>query len=170
MSDDQPHRLVDGELPLALEARAKRLAFDVRHHVVQQAVRLAGVEQRQQVRVLQVRRDLDLAQESLGAEHRGELRLEHLDRDVAVVLEVVREVDRRHAARAELALDAVAVGEGGREAEEGLAHCFTFARSSVSQFSTYTTPRLAVPDCSRIMRKRWPSGDTSYCCRLRARR
>ena len=39
--------------------------------------------------------------------------LRTLMRDLAVVLEVLREVDGRHAARAELALDAVAVGEGG---------------------------------------------------------
>ena len=55
------------------------------------------------------------AQEPLGAEHGGELGLQHLDRDLAVVPEVLGEVDRRHAARAELALDAVAVGEGGGE-------------------------------------------------------
>ena len=42
---------------------------------------------------------------------RTEIRMQHLDGDVAIVLEIVREVDRRHAARAELALDAVAVGE-----------------------------------------------------------
>ena len=49
---------------------------------------------------------LDLAQEPLGAERGGELRAQHLDRDVAVVLEVVREVDGGHAAAPELALDA----------------------------------------------------------------
>ena len=59
--------------------------------------------------MLQRRRRLDLDHEPLGAEHRGEFRLEHLDRDLAIVLEVVREIDRGHAARAELALDAVAI-------------------------------------------------------------
>ena len=63
--------------------------------------------------MLQARNRLDLAEESIRADHRGELRLEHLDRDLAIVLEVVREVDRRHAALAELSLDLVAVGEGG---------------------------------------------------------
>ena len=37
--------------------------------------------------------------------------MQDLDRDVAGVAEVVREVDRRHAALPELALDAVAVGQ-----------------------------------------------------------
>ena len=65
---------------------------------------------------------LDLVDEPLGAEHGGELGLEHLDRDLSVVPQVLGEVDRRHAARAELALDAVAVGEGGREALCHVAH------------------------------------------------
>ena len=68
--------------------------------------------------MLQVRRRLDLGEEPLGAECRGEIGVQHLDRDLAVVLEVVREVDRGHAARAELALDAVAVGEGRAETQE----------------------------------------------------
>ena len=54
--------------------------------------------------------DRDLAQEPLGAERVGEFGVEDLDRHGAVVLEVVREVDGGHAAVAELALDAVAVG------------------------------------------------------------
>ena len=55
------------------------------------------------------RGDPDLGEEALAAEHRGQLGAQDLEGDVAVVLEVVREIDRRHAARAELALDAVAV-------------------------------------------------------------
>ena len=62
------------------------------------------------------------AQEPLGAEHRGELGPQHLERDLAVVPEVVREVDGRHAAGAELALDAVAVRQGPLEAAEELGH------------------------------------------------
>ena len=54
----------------------------------------------------------DLADEALGAEGRGELGAEHLDGDLAVVLQVVGEVDGGHAALAELALDAVGGAEG----------------------------------------------------------
>ena len=46
-------------------------------------------------------------------EHRRELGLEDLDRDLPVVLFVVREIHGGHAARAELALEAVAAGERG---------------------------------------------------------
>ncbi len=53
----------------------------------------------------------NLAQEAISAECGTEVRMQHLDRDIAIVLEVVREIYRRHAARAELALDAVAVNE-----------------------------------------------------------
>ena len=61
------------------------------------------------------RRRLDLGKEPLAAERGGEVRVQYLDRDVALVLEVVGEVHRRHAARTEFALHAVAVGECRRE-------------------------------------------------------
>ena len=54
--------------------------------------------------------------------HGGEFGVEDLDGDLAVVLEVVGEVDGGHAALAELALEAVAVGEGGGEAGDGIGH------------------------------------------------
>ena len=86
---------------------AQRFAGDDRHDVVQQLAVAgdAGVEERQDVRVIQSRRDADLAQEALAGDRACEVGLEHLDGDVAIVLEVVREVDGRHAAAAELALD-----------------------------------------------------------------
>ena len=54
----------------------------------------------------------DLALEAVGPERGGELGVEHLEGDRTIVLEVVREVDDRHPAAAELALERVAVGEG----------------------------------------------------------
>ena len=66
--------------------------------------------------MLQRRRGRDLLHEPLGAQHGGELRLEDLERDLALVLDVLGQVDGGHAARAELALDGVAVGEGVAEA------------------------------------------------------
>ena len=107
------HGVGDRELPFALEPRAQRLAVDERHDVEQQAIRIARVEQREDVRVLQLRGGLDLGEESLAAERGAEVGVQHLDGDVAIVLEVVREVDRRHPAGAEFALDAVAADQGG---------------------------------------------------------
>ncbi len=59
----------------------------------------------------QLRRDLDLAHEPLGAESGGELGAEHLDGHLAMVLEILGEIHRRHAAGAEFALNRVSVGE-----------------------------------------------------------
>jgi hypothetical protein len=70
--------------------------------------------------VLEPGGDSDLAQERVGALARGQLGPEDLDRDRAIVAEVVRAVDHGHAAAAELALDAVAVGERGGEAGGGI--------------------------------------------------
>jgi hypothetical protein len=51
----------------------------------------------------------DFAQEALIAERCCQLGVEHLQRHVAVVAEVVGEIYRSHAAAPELALNAVAV-------------------------------------------------------------
>ena len=106
-----PDRIVDRELLLAGQPIAQRFALDERHHVVSGAVHFARVDQAEDVRMLQGRDRLDLAQEPLGTDDRGELGLQDLDGDLAVVLEILREIDGGHAARAELALDAIAVGQ-----------------------------------------------------------
>ncbi len=59
--------VVDGQLPLALEARAQRLAGHERHHVVQQSVGLTRIEQRQDMRVLQPCCRADLGEKALAA-------------------------------------------------------------------------------------------------------
>jgi hypothetical protein len=70
------------------------------------------------VRVLQPRRGADLGEETFRAQCGTQVRMQHLDRDVALVLEVMREVDGGHAAGAEFALEAVAVGQCGGKAFE----------------------------------------------------
>ena len=74
-------RVVDGELLLPVQPVAQRLALDERHDVVQQAVGLARVVQAEDVGMLEVGGDPDLAEEPVGAERGGELGPEHLDRD-----------------------------------------------------------------------------------------
>ena len=59
--------------------------------------------------------DLDLAQEALGADGGSELGAQDLERDGPIVPEVAGEIDGGHAAASELALDAVAIGQGGRQ-------------------------------------------------------
>ena len=113
-------RLGNCELLFRVEPVAKSVALDERHHVEEQAIRGAAVEQRQDVRMLQRRRRLDLSEEAVAADHRGEIRVKDLDRDGTIVLQVVRGVDGRHAALPELALDAVAAFERLRQAQLGV--------------------------------------------------
>ena len=110
-----PERLLNGELFLTCQTVAQRFAGDVGHHVEQQPVRLTGVVQRQDVGVIQPGGDLDLTQKPVGPEGRRQLGAEHLDRHLTVMLDVAREIDRRHAAPSQLALDGIAAGEGGVE-------------------------------------------------------
>ncbi len=121
--DQQPHRLVNGQLAFAREPLAERLAFHVRHDEEQSSSRLTGIEQRQDVRMLQLGGDLDLAEESRSADRRGEILAQHLERDVAFVLHVAREVYGGHAAVAQLAVYCVAVGESLNEKETLGGHC-----------------------------------------------
>ena len=53
----------------------------------------------------------NLLDEPLGAEDGGEFGLEYLDRHLAMVLQVLGQIDRGHAAGAEFPLDPVAVRE-----------------------------------------------------------
>ena len=104
-------RLVDGELAFALEAPAQRLARDVRHHVEERALELAGVVEREDVRMLQAREQRDLAAKALGRLSVGDFGVDELERDLAIVPDVVREIDGRHPAAADLALDLVSSGD-----------------------------------------------------------
>src|SRR5207237_10814527 len=56
-------RVREWQLLLARESVAKGLALDERHHVIQKRAYRAGIEQRQDVRVLQLRRDFDLLEQ-----------------------------------------------------------------------------------------------------------
>ena len=72
--------------------------------------------------MLEVGGGLDLLQEPLGADERRELGAEHFDRDVALVANVLGEIDRGHAAGAQLALEGVAVGQGFLESFKRIRH------------------------------------------------
>ena len=132
----QPHHVADGELGFLLQPLAERLAFLVRHDVEEKSVGFAGVIERQDVRMVKLGGHLDFAHEAVGAEGRRQVRLQHLHRHLAVVLEVLGQVHRGHAADAEFAFDAVAVGQRRDKPGKGVGHCLTFALSSWNQFST----------------------------------
>jgi len=60
-------------------------------------------------------REPDLAIESLGAGGDATFGAEHFEGDVAIALEVASEVHDRHPSLAELAFDAIPIGEAGVE-------------------------------------------------------
>ena len=122
----QADGVVDGELLFAGEAATEGLALDEGHDVVEEAVGLAGVDQAENVGMLQARGGLDLGEEAVTADDGAQLGVQDLDGDLAVVLQVFGEVDRGHAALAQLALEAVAVAERGTEAGDGVGHAYFF--------------------------------------------
>src|SRR5215217_1441393 len=84
-ADRDANGLADGQLLLAVESRAQRLALDERHDVEQQSARFARVEEWEQIGVLQVRRDLNLGEEAISPENGAELWVQELERDVPLV-------------------------------------------------------------------------------------
>jgi hypothetical protein len=101
-----------GELRFPGQPLAEGFTLDERHHVEDGAGDRPRVEEGENLGVLEVGRGLDLRQEPLGADHGGQLRPEDLESDLTVVAAIVREVDRRHPALTERALDPIPIGEG----------------------------------------------------------
>ncbi len=147
-------RLRDVELPLPVELVPQRVALHVRHHVEQERVGLPRIVQRQDVRVLQVGRHLDLLQKPLGPDHRRQLRPQHLQRHLAVVLHVVRQVHRRHPALAQVGFDPVTVGQRRRELGRDLGHgsclCSIFTGGTVPASAPFAVAHAeALPSDTR---------------------
>ena len=103
----------NGQRPLTTKPAAERLAIDERHHVERQAVGGAGIKERQNVRVPKMRGRPDLGDEAVYADDRRQIAVQHFDGDIALVPDVVREIDGCHSANPELSLDTV-LGEKGR--------------------------------------------------------
>jgi hypothetical protein len=111
----EPERVIEGELAFAVKPQAQGLALHVGHDVVAESALtwlsryLTGVEQAQDVGVLELGGEADLPEEALGAEDGRKVGPEHLHRNLPVMLEVTSEVHRGHATMTELSLDAVAI-------------------------------------------------------------
>src|SRR5262249_3607942 len=95
----------------ALELFVEGLARDERHDVKQLAFELAGIVDRQNVRVTQTRNDVDFSTEALGSQGECELAQEDLHGDVAIELEILRQPDDRHPAATDLALESIALAQ-----------------------------------------------------------
>jgi hypothetical protein len=113
-----PDGLLDRQLKIPAQALAQGLALDERHGKPEHPARpchcvhLTGVVHRQDVGMLKPGGQPDLPQESLGPKRSGQIGVEHLERNQAVVLQVMRQIHHGHAPVAELALDGVAVVQG----------------------------------------------------------
>lgn len=144
---------------------AEGLARHIRHRIPEPAAAVPRIVDGQNVRVLQAGGDANFLEEAGRAQGRSQLGMEKLQRDRAIVLEIVREVDHSHPTPPKLALDSVTIGEGDRQVSERLDHgpasdggCPTLApRGGVRQ-------RLRTDGCSR----RGPA--TSRGCHLPAHR
>ena len=113
-------RVLDGKELLAVQPVAQRFAFDERHHVVEHSAGFAGIVQRHDVRMLEIRRRPDLGEKSLRAERRREVGMQHLERDLPVVAYVLGEINGGHSATPELAVNAVAISERWKFGRGGL--------------------------------------------------
>ncbi len=109
----EPQRLVDCKLPLPVELVPQRLAIHVRHDVIEEPVGLAGVVEGQDVLMGELGRELDLPQEAVGTDRCGQLGPQHLHGHIPLVADIVRQVDDGHPPTTQLALDLIAVREGG---------------------------------------------------------
>jgi hypothetical protein len=108
-------RYFDRKLPLAPETIPQGFAADERHCVPELSGGVTGVVDRQDVGMLEPGSEFDLALEALGTECSGKLRMEDLQGNGSIVPQIVGEKYRCHPTAAELALDAVAIGEAAPE-------------------------------------------------------
>ena len=104
-------RVFDREHLLPVDAVRQGFALYQRHYVIEETGGLAGIVKGQDVGMAQLGGNLDLAQESLGAEGSREFRPEHLDGYLAVVLDIPSQEHDRHATGTEFPLEFVLVGK-----------------------------------------------------------
>jgi hypothetical protein len=98
---------LDWKLSALCETRPEILSGDERHRVVQQRSLCAGCKKWNDVRMLQSRRELDLAPESIGVDSRCKIGRKDLDDDLTIELGLSRNKDARHSRAAQLAVDSV---------------------------------------------------------------
>src|SRR5579884_2691065 len=114
------HDLREGQLPVAVDARAQRIALDEGRDVERDAVPLPRIQHREQVRMIQASEERDLLPEARGGDGVGELWAQELDGHAATELAVARTVDDAGAAPADLAFDLVAFGNERERRDERL--------------------------------------------------
>src|SRR5439155_11464755 len=89
---------------------AQRVSVDERHRVIRKAVRFPGAQDPDDVRMLQLRRELNLALEALHTDALAELRRQDLDDHFAAEGALGGHEDTGHPPTAQLALEAIVAG------------------------------------------------------------
>jgi hypothetical protein len=107
------YRFRDRKRTAAIHSFAEALSFHERHCIEEKPFRLAGIEQRKDVGMLKARENPDLARKPVRPEGGGELRPQDFHRNLSIVLQVLGQIDRRHASRTQLTLDGIAVRKRG---------------------------------------------------------
>jgi hypothetical protein len=108
-------RIPDWQRPVAAQSRPQRLALDEWHRIEGHPRGLAGGENGDDLRVLELRRELNLPFEAVSADPSRQLGREHLHNDAAPERLFDRDEDTRHPAAPKLPLEGVRRTEGGLE-------------------------------------------------------
>jgi hypothetical protein len=106
-----PNGVIQDELALARDSCAQGFTWHKRHDLGEGVAYLAGVEDRKNVRVREMARDLDLTPKSLVAHGSRQVLMKDFDRDLPILTDVPRQIHSRHPATPDLAFDLVAGGE-----------------------------------------------------------
>jgi hypothetical protein len=114
--------LVHGKLLLSVQSVPQAFTFDVWHDVVEQAVCLAGVVERYDMRMSETGNCFDLTEEAVRTDSGSQLGVQDLDCDLAVVPQVLGQEDRSHPTATDLRLDSVAVRESRPETFQQVRH------------------------------------------------
>ena len=125
----------NGECAAAIHPGAQSFSFHEGHDVVQQAVALAGIQKRQDVRVAEPRCYPHLTQKSFGPDGRREVGVQYLHRHLTIVPRVARQEDRGHATVADFRLDFVVANEGSAYPIRQIRHCWNRRRVATASVS-----------------------------------
>ena len=115
--------VLERQSPVSPQSVPKRLAVHIRHGVPEEARSTAGIVKRDDVRMGEAGKKLDLTPEPLGSQHVGEVGVKSLESNGPVVLEISGQEDRSHTAAPELALNGVGAREAGFQQSSKVCHC-----------------------------------------------
>src|SRR5262249_39277101 len=102
--------VADGEEPFTGDAVAKRF-LDERHRVIQEAVAISRIEERENVRMRQMREDSYFTKEAVSRQRCGHFVAQHLERDQAPVADVYGFVNNGRRPGANALADRVPIGQ-----------------------------------------------------------